>query len=95
MRYILSQVRLHTGGTVAETTRSPNMTKKSALQGLPALLPATPENIERAKVFALKKDDAEGMAEYDAKAAGGCCGFYDRHITVLGRPAMIGCNYGH
>jgi hypothetical protein len=31
------------------------MTKKSALQGLPALLPATPENIERAKVFALKK----------------------------------------
>lgn len=41
------------------------------------------------------EDDAEGMAKYDAKAADGCCGFYDRRITILGRPARIGCNYGH
>lgn len=40
---------------VTETTRSTSMTKKSALQGLPAMLPATPENVERAKAFALEK----------------------------------------
>jgi hypothetical protein len=55
MRHILSQVRLHTGGTIAETTRSPNMTRKSVGQPLPAQLPATPKNIERARQFVLHK----------------------------------------
>ena len=40
-------------------------------------------------------DDAEAMSEYEAQRDGGCCGFFDREVTVAGRKAMIGCNYGH
>jgi len=40
-------------------------------------------------------DDAEAVAKYDAIHSNGCCGFFDAAIIVDGRPAMIGCNYGH
>jgi hypothetical protein len=41
------------------------------------------------------KDDDEGMAKYREAEEQGCCGFYDCDIIVGGRPATIGCNYGH
>lgn len=40
-------------------------------------------------------DDPEGMAEYDTIRARGCCGFMDIDVTVKGRKARVGCNYGH
>lgn len=40
-------------------------------------------------------DDAEAMAEYDRIAEDGCCGSSDFKVTIKGRPAIIGCNYGH
>lgn len=41
------------------------------------------------------KDVPEAMQKYDEATQGGCCGFYDAQITVNGREAVIGCNYGH
>jgi acetylornithine deacetylase/succinyl-diaminopimelate desuccinylase-like protein len=40
-------------------------------------------------------DDPAGIAEYEKQVAYGCCGSRDLKITVLGRPAQVGCNYGH
>jgi len=40
-------------------------------------------------------DDPEAVARYIEKQDAGCCGFFDEEIIVAGRPAMIGCNYGH
>lgn len=41
------------------------------------------------------KDDDNAVGEYTRQQDEGCCGFFDADITVAGRPAMIGCNYGH
>lgn len=37
----------------------------------------------------------ESQAEYDAAYENGCCGCFDSTITINGRWATIGCNYGH
>jgi hypothetical protein len=40
-------------------------------------------------------DHAGSMAEYEDKRDHGCCGSIDMEVTINGRLAMIGCNYGH
>ena len=40
-------------------------------------------------------DDEVAMAAYEAQTATGCCGSDDVRVVVAGRPAMVGCNYGH
>ncbi len=40
-------------------------------------------------------DDPEQVAAYEDAREHGCCGYVDVDIIVGGRPAMIGCNYGH
>ena len=40
-------------------------------------------------------DDDNAMARYEELKEDGCCGRFDRKITIQGREAMIGCNYGH
>lgn len=40
-------------------------------------------------------DDEDAMAIYDKQKEAGCCGDFDEEVIVAGRPAMIGCNYGH
>ena len=40
-------------------------------------------------------DDPDGIAGYERQADGGCCGSRDVEITVGGRPAQVGANYGH
>jgi hypothetical protein len=40
-------------------------------------------------------DDPAGVSEYEEIKRGGCCGYFDAEIIVAGRPAQIGCNYGH
>lgn len=40
-------------------------------------------------------DDARQMETYDAAKRNGCCGFFDEDVIVAGRPAMVGCNFGH
>jgi hypothetical protein len=39
--------------------------------------------------------DEAAMAAYDDARDHGCCGFFDADVVVAGRPAMVGCNYGH
>jgi hypothetical protein len=41
------------------------------------------------------EDDAAAREQYCIAAENGCCGFFDEEITVAGRLATIGCNYGH
>jgi hypothetical protein len=40
-------------------------------------------------------DDPAGMSKYNEIESKGCCGCFDEEITILGRPAKIGCNFGH
>jgi hypothetical protein len=40
-------------------------------------------------------DDEIAMNKYDAAKRNGCCGFFDEDVIVDGRPAMVGCNFGH
>lgn len=40
-------------------------------------------------------DDPAGVGEYEKAAEYGCCGSRDVEITVEGRPARVGANYGH
>jgi hypothetical protein len=40
-------------------------------------------------------DDPEGMARYDKQDADGCCGSLNYDVVIAGRPARIGCNFGH
>jgi hypothetical protein len=40
-------------------------------------------------------DDESALQAYDEKRNHGCCGFFDREVTIAGRAAKIGCNYGH
>ena len=40
-------------------------------------------------------DDPKAVAEYNEIQSYGCCGEFDADITINGREAMIGCNYGH
>jgi len=40
-------------------------------------------------------DDPAALADYDAVRETGCCGFADAEVVVGGRPAKIGCCYGH
>ena len=40
-------------------------------------------------------DNSNDIKEYNLKIKNGCCGFFDKEILVDGKPAMIGCNYGH
>jgi hypothetical protein len=40
-------------------------------------------------------DDAEQVMKYAELADAGCCGSADEDITIQGRLAMIGCNFGH
>lgn len=41
------------------------------------------------------KDDKVALDRYEDQKNDGCCGFFDRDVMVDGRPAMVGCNYGH
>ena len=41
------------------------------------------------------KDDPEQVAAYEQQESEGCCGFVDLEVTIAGRAAIIGCNYGH
>jgi hypothetical protein len=41
------------------------------------------------------EDDEKAMARYEDVKSDGCCGFFDRDISIAGRNAVIGCNYGH
>ena len=40
-------------------------------------------------------DDVDAMKEYKRRQNDGCCGFVDIDIVIAGKPAKIGCNYGH
>lgn len=40
-------------------------------------------------------DDPKALKEYHEQASQGCCGSYDTEVSINGRRAMIGCNYGH
>ena len=44
--------------------------------------------------FCYTDDDQDCMA-YEEQREDGCCGSFDADIIVAGRPASIGCNYGH
>jgi hypothetical protein len=37
----------------------------------------------------------EQVAEFEAVAAQGCCGSFEKDVLINGIPARIGCNYGH
>lgn len=41
------------------------------------------------------EDDPEAVTKYNTAVAEGCCGFFDRTVFVAGKPALIGCNFGH
>lgn len=41
------------------------------------------------------EDDQQGMQDYHDCKSGGCCGFFDEEVTIQGRVAHIGCNFGH
>lgn len=41
------------------------------------------------------KDHIGSMEQYEDIRDHGCCGSTDFDITINGRPATIGCNYGH
>lgn len=40
-------------------------------------------------------DDSVALAAYEDQRLQGCCGEFDEKITIGGRLATIGCNYGH
>lgn len=40
-------------------------------------------------------DDTEACQKYAEAKQDGCCGSFDREISINGREANIGCNYGH
>ena len=40
-------------------------------------------------------DDENAVAQYWKQADYGCCGSHDCVVQVAGRPALVGCNYGH
>jgi hypothetical protein len=40
-------------------------------------------------------DCNEDMSTYLGLRDAGCCGFFDRVVTIGGEKYMIGCNYGH
>ncbi len=40
-------------------------------------------------------DDPAAVAKYQAAQEDGCCGFADYTVSIDGRQAWIGCNYGH
>jgi hypothetical protein len=40
-------------------------------------------------------DDFAGMAAYDRAVEQGCCGSIDMDVTVNGKAAQVGANYGH
>lgn len=44
--------------------------------------------------FAFEDDDKQ-MQAYEQSKLDGCCGFWDEKISINGRAARIGCNYGH
>lgn len=41
------------------------------------------------------QDDPEARDRYEDQSRHGCCGSYEAEVLVAGRPAWIGCNYGH
>jgi hypothetical protein len=41
------------------------------------------------------EDDPASMKLYDEAAGRGCCGSSDAEVLIAGRPALVGCNYGH
>lgn len=41
------------------------------------------------------KDDDKAVALYEEAVEEGCCGSFDTEVIIAGRPAMIGCNFGH
>lgn len=41
------------------------------------------------------KDDPASMTAYDAAQDNGCCGSTDHEVEIAGRPAWVGCNFGH
>lgn len=40
-------------------------------------------------------DDHVALQAYEEKRENHCCGRRDRAVLVDGRPALVGCNYGH
>ena len=44
--------------------------------------------------FVFEGDEA-AVEAYWEQSDEGCCGSFDKKIFVEGKPAIIGCNYGH
>jgi hypothetical protein len=40
-------------------------------------------------------DDEDAVNRFIELTDQGCCGCFDSLVTILGREAHIGCNYGH
>lgn len=40
-------------------------------------------------------DSSEQVSEFQTLAEQGCCGSFEKDVIIGGKPARIGCNYGH
>jgi hypothetical protein len=40
-------------------------------------------------------DEIDDLGYYEESLGSGCCGYFDEEISINGRKATIGCNYGH
>jgi hypothetical protein len=68
--------------------------EEDAADAMNATLDVTDEQFRDNYRFAFL-DDPAAVAAYEEAERAGCCGSYDADIIVAGRPAWIGCNYGH
>lgn len=69
-------------------------TKEQAIEWMVDILEQEGESCIDNKRFAFV-DDPTQVAEYATRSAEGCCGSVDHEVIVAGRPAMVGCNFGH
>jgi hypothetical protein len=51
------------------------------------------DNLDNIRFAYVGDPDAERI--YEEQVNQGCCGSFDIDITVDGKPARIGCNFGH
>lgn len=67
---------------------------KKALETLRQLIQEN--SLEYADNFRVcKVGDPEGEQAYMDKQQNGCCGSFDREVTIDGEAWMVGCNHGH
>jgi hypothetical protein len=79
---------------MSDSTIPPFATKEEALDWMYEGFERDDERCIDNERFAFL-DDSKAVNEYENIKEGGCCGFYDVEIVVDGRPAIMGCNYGH